>query len=70
MALTPHSSILIPRDRRSSTRRWQFNRYLRPWLEEKGYLELTTFGAIREPIEWLQSWWRYRARDDLQGRRN
>lgn len=70
-ALTPHSSILIPRDPKViHTTLGQFNQYLRPWLEEKGYLELTTFGVVREPIDWLQSWWRYRARDNLQGHHN
>ena len=45
----------------------EFQRFLQPWLEAKGFGRdsYEVVCAIREPVDWLGSWWRYRSRDDL-----
>ncbi len=47
----------------------RFERLIAPILEEFGYsrdcYELVC--VIREPIDWLASWWRYRSREELVG---
>lgn len=45
-----------------------FDTYLRPLFAEKGFDDFTTVGAVREPIDWLMSWWRYRS--DTEFRKN
>ena len=45
----------------------EFNQYLRPFLELKGVTGVESVASIREPIDWLMSWWRYRRRGDLAG---
>jgi hypothetical protein len=44
-----------------------FNRHLRPFLAEKGFEGFESVAAVREPIDWLMSWWRYRTRDGIRG---
>ncbi|MGB1730647.1 MAG: hypothetical protein ACPHFQ_00980 [Paracoccaceae bacterium] len=29
-----------------------------------------TFGIIRQPLDWMDSWYRYRQRDQLKGHKN
>lgn len=44
-----------------------FQTYVQPFLEAKGY-ERSSYEVVcvvREPIEWLFSWYRYRSREDL-----
>lgn len=48
----------------------KFNRHMRPALEGKGARRLATIAVIREPIDWLGSWYRYRQRPKLQGHPN
>ena len=49
----------------------RFNRFLRPTFSKMGFLNhVETFGIIREPIDWLGSWYRYRYRDALVGHEN
>ena|SRR5215218_8099151 len=45
----------------------QFQRFLQPFLASKGYPRdsYEVVCVIREPIDWLSSWWRYRSREDL-----
>ena len=38
-----------------------FEHYIRPYLEGIGKHGVETVCQIREPISWLQSWWRYRS---------
>jgi len=49
---------------------YRYNRFLRPYFEGVGGQELETMAIIREPIDWLGSWYRYRGRDDLKGHPN
>ncbi|MRX50788.1 hypothetical protein GI374_10085 [Paracoccus sp. S-4012] len=43
-----------------------FERHIRPWLEAAAPGEpFTTVALMREPIDWLRSWYRFRQQDDL-----
>lgn len=49
---------------------YRYNRFLRPFFEGVGGQELETVAVIREPIDWLGSWYRYRRRPHLNGHPN
>ena len=45
-----------------------FDRNLRPLLERAdGGARFETVAVVREPIDWLGSWYRYRLRDEIAG---
>ena len=48
----------------------KYDRYLRPYLESFTDGRFETVCLFREPIDWLNSWWRYRQRPDVPERRN
>lgn len=67
-ALLPHAdaAILNPPDKKHVTaRRWRSQ--LAPFFENKGGRRLETLAVIREPVDWLGSWHRYRARPEIAG---
>jgi hypothetical protein len=67
-ALLPHAdaAILNPPDKKHVTaRRWRAQ--LAPYFENKGARPLETMAVIREPVDWLKSWYRYRARPEIAG---
>jgi len=39
-----------------------FERFLRPYLKECGFAGIDTVCQIRHPVDWLESWWRYRSK--------
>ncbi|NNU80587.1 hypothetical protein HMH01_09080 [Halovulum dunhuangense] len=41
-----------------------FERYLRPYLTETGIGPIDTVCQLRHPVDWLESWWRYRSRPE------
>ncbi len=45
----------------------EFQRFLQPWLELKGFPRdsYEVVCVFREPIDWLESWWSYRSREQL-----
>src|SRR5690606_10058336 len=45
----------------------QYRARIRPLLAPLGNPEFQTVAVIREPLEWLRSWYRFRARDPLIG---
>lgn len=49
------------------TRYDQFQRFLQPFLDAKGFPRdsYEVVCVFREPIDWLSSWWRYRSREEL-----
>lgn len=66
-ALRPHAALLItqpPRLKHMSLAR--FNRTLRPMLEETAGARFTTLCLVRDPRDWLGSWWRYRRRPGVE----
>ena len=42
-----------------------FERHLRPWIEQAAGGPVMTLALMRDPVDWLGSWWRYRMRDDI-----
>lgn len=47
---------------------YRYQRFLRPWLQNSAHGQ--TFEAValmREPVDWLGSWYRFRRRADLDG---
>ncbi len=49
------------------TRYDQFQRFLQPFLDAKGFPRdsYEVVCAFREPTDWLFSWWRYRSREEM-----
>ncbi len=73
-ALSPYADIVI---RNPPTLKhapvYRYRRFLKPlFIQGAGAKEeeLTTVAAIRNPIDWLSSWYRYRHRDALNGHQN
>lgn len=46
----------------------KFDRWLYPTLKRNGLGDLTSVAVMREPRDWLGSWFRYRSRPALDGR--
>lgn len=49
---------------------YRYRRLVEPFLKKAGEVELETLAVIRNPVEWLGSWYRYRHRDYLVGHPN
>lgn len=66
--LLPHSDIVIvgtPPLRHTSLR--EYEKSIKPFIFEKtGRNDLETVCLIREPLSWLYSWYRFRARAELR----
>lgn len=65
-ALNPHCDIVFrfnPGVKHISYRKYQ--RFVQPYLENLGYADIETTCVIREPIDWLFSWYKYRSRDEI-----
>jgi len=45
----------------------QFNFRFRAMCEKFGHAPMETMCLLREPVDWLGSWYRYRQRDDVAG---
>lgn len=48
----------------------RFRRFLAPFLEQVSEDPFTLLGVMREPRDWLGSWFRYRQRDGMPNPRN
>lgn len=70
--LKPHAEIHLlgsPQVRHTNVR--QFERHLRPYLDEvTSENDFELVAVIREPVAWLHSWYRFRARKSLRGGSN
>jgi len=73
-ALSPYADIVI---RNPPTLKhapiYRYRRFLKPLFIQGGGAkeeELQTVAAVRNPVDWLSSWYRYRHRDDLVGHPN
>jgi hypothetical protein len=65
-ALRPHCDVVYsgdPRLKHINLRR--FDRVFRPQLARIGAGDIDTFCMLREPMNWLESWYRYRARFNI-----
>ena len=65
-ALRKHAQIIFTRNPQQTHMHAEyFEHFIRPYLTAIGATEVETICQIREPISWLESWWRYRTRDGL-----
>lgn len=67
-ALLAHADAAIlnpPEKKHTTARRWRTQ--LAPFFENKPGRKLETMAIIREPRDWLGSWYRYRARPAIAG---
>lgn len=65
-ALEPLAAVSIQRPpvlKHTNVRRYQ--RFIEPYLNKASGAEFTSVALMREPIDWLASWYRFRRRDDL-----
>ena len=46
---------------------YRYNRFFRPMFEKMGADRMDLVAVIREPMDWLGSWYRYRQRPALDG---
>lgn len=74
-ALAPHAEISLqsaPNIKHATLR--QYRAHVRPMLagltSRQVAQQFKTVAVIREPIDWLNSWYRYRTRDELIGHPN
>ncbi len=49
---------------------YRYRRFLHPFYLRAGGKEMETVAVVREPSDWLGSWYRYRHRDAIVGERN
>lgn len=49
---------------------YRYNRFFRPMMEKFGAPDMETLAVMRDPVDWLGSWYRYRRRPSLMGQRN
>lgn len=68
-ALEPHASLAVLRPpEMKHTPAYRFERFLRPYLQNTAHGErFAAWALIREPLDWLGSWYRFRARPELDG---
>ena len=67
-ALLAHADTAIlnpPEKKHLTARRWR--NQLAPFFENRGTRQIETMAIIREPRDWLGSWYRYRARPEVSG---
>lgn len=70
-ALAPRASMVVrdpPILKHAAV--YRYNRFLRPYFVQAGGQTPEVFAVVRNPIDWLSSWYRYRTRDDLIGHEN
>lgn len=44
----------------------RFDEFIRPWLAHVGVKDVETVCLFREPLEWCESYWRYRRRPNMK----
>lgn len=49
---------------------YRFNRFMNPLFDVVDAKDFEKFAIIREPFDWLGSWYRYRSRNELDGQDN
>jgi len=48
----------------------RYHRFIGPYLRATSGAEFCTVALMREPVDWLASWYRFRLREDLEGGAN
>lgn len=70
-ALAPHASMAIldpPVLKHLPI--YRYDRFLKPFFLKAADKELETAAVVRNPIDWLGSWYKYRSRPQLAGKPN
>lgn len=70
-AFAPHADAAIhnpPGLKHMGPAKWRQS--LAPLFERRGKRPMETMALVREPVDWLGSWWRYRGREALRGQPN
>ena len=70
-ALAPRASLVLrdpPEIKHAPC--YRYKRFLKPLFKQVGDKEPELMAIVRNPIDWLGSWYRYRTRDDLIGHPN
>ncbi|MEY8839045.1 gamma-glutamyl kinase, partial [Cribrihabitans sp. XS_ASV171] len=49
---------------------YRYDRFFRPIFEKMFGVEMEIMAVVRDPVDWLGSWYRYRQRPFLRGRPN
>ena len=66
-ALHPHSDIILSVNPFKHTNYRKYSKFLQPYLEEMaGIGDAETICLVREPVSWLNSWYRFRSRPALR----
>ncbi|WBU55498.1 hypothetical protein [Paracoccus sediminicola] len=64
VALEPLASLAVQRPPElKHANAARFHRHIHPWLTELSGEAFTTVALMREPVEWLRSWYRFHLRD-------
>lgn len=65
VALEPLASLAVQRPpQMKHVDAARFHRHILPWLGDMVAEDFTTIALMREPVEWLRSWYRFHLRDD------
>lgn len=70
-ALAPRASLVLrdpPEIKHAPC--YRYKRFLKPLFKQVGDKDPELMAIVRNPIDWLGSWYRYRTRDDLIGHPN
>jgi hypothetical protein len=70
-ALAPRASLVLrdpPEIKHAPC--YRYKRFLKPLFKQVGDKDPELMAVVRNPIDWLGSWFRYRTRDDLIGHPN
>lgn len=69
-ALGPHADIMVndpPELKHAAV--FRYNRFFRPMFDKAcGIPRMDLMAMMREPVDWLGSWYRYRQRDFMRGK--
>lgn len=72
-ALNPYSELLTKSRGLGTalkhTNYRKYNRFIRPYLNSFTQEKIETVCVMREPVDWLFSWYRYRKREEVRGKR-
>ena len=65
--LRPHSDIILPVNPFKHTNYRNYSKYIKPYLDAMaGMGDTETICLVREPVSWLDSWYRFRSRPALR----
>ncbi|MEO1640067.1 MAG: gamma-glutamyl kinase [Pseudomonadota bacterium] len=70
-ALAPRASLVLrdpPHLKHAPC--YRYKRFLKPFFKQAGGQDPELMAVVRNPVDWLGSWYRYRTRDDLAGHEN